>query len=75
MSWHCSLADLLQCACPATAKRERLMARGWTPEQIWQRLAAQWPIEQKIARADFVIWTEGAPDTCVQQIDRIVASL
>jgi len=62
-------------ACSAAAQRERLLARGWTPEQIRQRLAAQWPVEQKIARADFVIWTEGAPDTCALQIDRFVAKL
>ena len=62
-------------ACSAATQRERLLARGWTPEQIRQRLAAQWPIEQKIARADFVVWTEGAPDTCAVQLDRIVAQL
>ena len=46
-------------ACSAPAQRERLLARGWTPEQIRQRLAAQWPVEQKISRADFVVWTDG----------------
>jgi len=71
-----SLFDKIICvACSTTAQRERLLARGWTPEQIRERLAAQWPVEQKIARADFVIWTEGAPDTCALQIDRIVAQL
>ena len=62
-------------ACSAATQRQRLLSRGWTPEQIQQRLAAQLPIEEKIARADFVIWTEGAPDTCALQIDRIVARL
>ena len=62
-------------ACSASAQRERLLARGWTPVQIQQRLAAQWPVEQKIARADFVVWTEGALDACAQQIDRIIAAL
>jgi len=62
-------------ACSAAAQRERLLARGWMPGQIRQRLAAQWPIEQKIARADFVIWTEGAPETCARQIERILAGL
>ena len=49
------------------------MERGWTPEQIDQRLAAQWPVGQKIARADFVIWTDGLPDVHAQQIERMVA--
>lgn len=62
-------------ACSAPTQRQRLLARGWTPEQTQQRLAAQWPIEQKIARADFVIWTEGALETHAQQIDRILETL
>ena len=62
-------------ACSASAQRERLLARGWTPVQIQQRLAAQWPVEQKIARADFVVWTEGALDACAQQIDRVLKSI
>ena len=62
-------------ACSAATQRERLLARGWTPEQIQQRLAAQLPIEQKIARADFVVWTDGALDAHAQQLERIMASL
>jgi dephospho-CoA kinase len=61
-------------ACSATAQRQRLLERGWTPEQIEQRLAAQWPVGQKIARADFVIWTDGLPEVHAQQIERIIAS-
>jgi dephospho-CoA kinase len=62
-------------ACSASAQRERLLARGWTPVQIQQRLAAQWPVEQKITRADFVVWTEGALAACAQQIERILQKL
>ena len=62
-------------ACSAPAQRERLLARGWTPEQIRQRLAAQWPVEQKISRADFVVWTDGALDAHVRQLERIFVKL
>ena len=62
-------------ACSAAAQRERLLARGWTPEQIAQRNAAQMPVEQKIARSDFVLWTEGDLAATAQQIDRILAVL
>jgi dephospho-CoA kinase len=62
-------------ACSAPAQRERLLARGWTPEQIQQRLAAQWPVEQKISRADFMVWTDGAPDTHARQLERIFVKL
>jgi dephospho-CoA kinase len=62
-------------ACSAATQRERLLARGWTPEQIQQRLAAQWPVEQKISRADFVVWTDGALVAHGQQLERIFVKL
>jgi dephospho-CoA kinase len=62
-------------ACSANSQRERLLARGWTPEQIQQRIAAQMPIDQKIARSDFVIWTDGDLDSHAQQIGRIFQKL
>jgi len=46
-------------ACSPVNQHQRLRQRDWTPEQITQRIAAQMPVEQKIARADFVIWTDG----------------
>ena len=68
--------DKILCvACSATAQRERLLARGWMPEQIQQRIAAQMPVEQKIDRADFVVWTDGALDAHASQIERILTSL
>jgi dephospho-CoA kinase len=62
-------------ACSAATQRQRLLSRGWTAEQIQQRLAAQWPIEQKIARANFVVWTEGALEASAQQVERVLAAL
>jgi dephospho-CoA kinase len=62
-------------ACSAATQHERLLARGWTPEQIRRRLAAQWPIEQKIACSDFVVWTEGSLDVSAQQVERVLAAL
>jgi dephospho-CoA kinase len=59
-------------ACSAVAQRERLLARGWTPEQIEQRNAAQMPVEQKIARADFVVWTDGDLEGHAQQIEQVL---
>ena len=68
--------DKIICAaCSAAAQRERLLARGWTPEQINQRIAAQMPVEQKIARSDFVVWTDGTPDVHARQVNHILASI
>ena len=60
-------------ACSAAEQYDRLLQRGWTPEQIRQRLAAQWPVDPKIALADFVIWTDSSLDVHAQQIERIIA--
>lgn len=62
-------------ACSASTQRQRLLGRGWTPEQIEQRIAAQMPAEQKVARADFVVWTDGTLDAHARQIDQIMAKL
>ena len=71
-----SLFNKIICvACSAAAQQERLRARGWTPEQIQQRLDAQWPVDQKIARADFVVWTDGTLDTHTQQLEQILQKL
>jgi len=58
-------------ACSPAAQRERLAARGWSPEEISQRRAAQWPVEQKIARAHHVLWTEGALSAHEAQVARV----
>jgi dephospho-CoA kinase len=62
-------------ACSAATQRSRLQARGWTHEQIAQRLAAQMPIEQKMTRASRVIWTEGPLSATAAQLDRLLHTL
>jgi dephospho-CoA kinase len=68
--------DKIVCvACSAVNQHKRLLERGWSMEQISQRIAAQMPVEQKIARADFVVWTDGILETHTQQLERILARL
>ena len=51
---------VIVCACEPAEQVRRLMARdGLTSEEARARLAAQWPIEEKAARADYVIRTDG----------------
>ena len=70
-----SFDKIICVACSADTQHGRLFARGWTTEQIRQRLAAQMPAEEKIARADFVVWTEGGMENYPAQLERILASL
>ena len=57
--------------CSAATQQERLRARGWTEKQIEQRLAAQWPIEKKMAASNYVVWTEGDVATHERQVEKI----
>lgn len=59
-------------ACSATTQRQRLASRGWSPQQIDQRIASQLPVEEKIARADYVIWNEAPTDVLAAQLDRLL---
>ncbi|HOV42752.1 MAG TPA: dephospho-CoA kinase [Syntrophothermus lipocalidus] len=50
---------------------ERLMEReGFTPEEAWQRIRAQMPLEEKARRADRVINNSGTLDETVEQTTR-----
>jgi dephospho-CoA kinase len=62
-------------ACSAANQRQRLLQRGWTLAQIRRRIAAQLPVDQKIARADFVVWTDGDLDSHARQLERILPRL
>jgi dephospho-CoA kinase len=70
-----SFEKIICVACSSASQQERLANRGWNSGQIQQRIAAQLPVEQKIARSDFVIWTEGSPTAHASQVARIFQTL
>jgi dephospho-CoA kinase len=59
-------------ACSPATQRSRLAIRGWGPEQTAQRIAAQWPIEEKIAKANYVVWNEGSLEILAAQLEVIL---
>jgi len=68
--------DKILCvACSPAAQQARLRERGWPPEQILQRIAAQLPVGQKIARSHHVLWTEGTLEVHRRQITTILSRL
>jgi len=64
--------EIICLACSPSSQRERLLARGWTDDQIRRRLAAQLPVAQKIARSHFVVWSEGQPAVHRRQLAKIL---
>jgi dephospho-CoA kinase len=68
--------DAILCvACSAESQRQRLQARGLTLEQARQRIAAQMPIEEKMLRSQFVIWSEGSMEIHAEQVNHVLALL
>jgi len=49
--------------------------RGWNADEIARREAAQWPLDEKRARADHVVINEGTPDELARQVRELAARL
>lgn len=63
-------------ACTPEEQIRRVVARdGVTRDEARARIAAQWPIEHKVAAADHVIWTAGALADTESQVDQLVTVL
>ena len=63
-------------ACEPETQLRRLMARdGLGEAEARQRIAAQWPLDKKIANADYVIRTDGTFDETNRQVDAVVSRL
>ena len=64
------------CACEPFEQLRRLIERdGLAEEAARARLAAQWPIGEKVARADFVIRTDGTFDATETQVREVFEAL
>jgi dephospho-CoA kinase len=62
-------------ACPPEVQIARLIERGMSDADARQRIAAQWPTDEKAARADFVIRTDGSVEETDEQVEAILTSL
>jgi dephospho-CoA kinase len=67
---------VIVCACEPEEQVRRLMARDrLSADDARARLAAQWPIEEKVIRADYVIRTDATYADTDRQVARIHESL
>jgi dephospho-CoA kinase len=63
-------------ACSPEEQVRRVMARdGVTEAEARARMAAQWPIEDKVARADHIISTTGSLEDTERAVDHLVQTL
>lgn len=73
---HHDFDHVVVCACDPAVQLRRLMARDrFTEPEARARLAAQWPISEKVARADYVIMTDGTMAETEGRVRMIYESL
>lgn len=61
--------------CPPEVQLARLAERGLSREAAAQRLAAQLPADEKAARADYVIRTDGSFDDTDARVSEVLSEL
>ena len=63
-------------ACEPSTQLRRLMRRdGLAEDEARQRVNAQWPLADKIAKADFVIRTDGSMEDTNRRVDEVLRQL
>jgi len=55
----------------AAAIKKRLKEKGYSEKDMRMRLAAQWPLEEKVNRADFVVNNTGSLKKTKEQVKKI----
>lgn len=67
---------VIVCACDPAEQLRRVMARDALSEaDALARIGTQWPIEEKVARADYVIRTDGTHAETEAQVRRVFEAL
>jgi dephospho-CoA kinase len=61
-------------ACSEDVRRNRLLAKGLTPEEITRRIDAQLPMGEKVKRADVVFWNDGDAAFLRAQVAAFIAA-
>ena len=72
-----SLMDIIVVAtCPQPVQIARMLARGrFSVEEVQRQLAAQWPLAEKEAHADFLITTAGGEQDTRRQVEALWKTL
>jgi dephospho-CoA kinase len=67
---------LIVVSCPQDMQIDRLMKRNFlTREEAVARIAAQMPVADKVAMADYVIDTSGTVENSIQQTEAVIKKL
>ncbi|MBI2440133.1 MAG: dephospho-CoA kinase [Lentisphaerae bacterium] len=72
VGWESAWDRIICVGAPPAVQRERLRAKGFGVKEIQDRLAAQWPVEEKMKRADYVIFNSGNEECARQQTVQVM---
>ncbi|MFA5043919.1 MAG: dephospho-CoA kinase [Kiritimatiellia bacterium] len=64
-AWEAAWDRVICVSAPLALQLERLRSKGFTEKEAHDRIAAQWPVEEKVERADYVVFNAGTP-ACAQ---------
>jgi dephospho-CoA kinase len=65
-AWEAAWDRVICVSAPLALQRERLRSKGFTQKEAHDRMAAQWPVEEKMKRADYVVFNAGM-QVCAQR--------
>ncbi len=61
--------------CSLATQLARLKAKGLDEDRAQARITAQWPIQEKLDRADYAIWNDGTRQVLAHQADTVWSRL
>lgn len=68
--------DFILCiAADEAVARRRLEERGLSAKEAGERIAAQWPLAEKVKRADVTIWNNGTLDAFQREVESVYSRI
>ena len=71
-AWEAAWDRVVCVGAPMALQQKRLRAKGFTEKEAHDRIAAQWPVEEKMKRADYVIFNAGTRVCAQRQTDQVM---
>ena len=75
VAWEAAWDRVICVSAPIALQWERLRSKGFTEEEIHDRMEVQWPVEDKMKRADYVIFNAGTQVCAQRQTVRIMQQI
>ena len=74
-AWEAAWDRVICVSAPIALQRERLRSKGFTEEEVHDRMAAQWPVEEKMKRANYVVFNAGTRSCAQMQTVKVMQQI